>query len=159
MQMIEGFSGRKDGINGEKLTWSDLMNFVTNGIPAIATTTLGSGEGGRLLGQALFGESFLRELPAGMLLAADYGVLGREAGSLKGLAKETQRIGEELHGYAAQIPWYMLQKQLLSGHLQRISEDLQEFSVKMDQLSEQQEQIAENYAAADRQSMELAAAL
>lgn len=159
MQLIEGFSGRKDGLNGEKLTWSDLMNFVTNGIPAIVTTTLGSGEGGRLLGQALFGDSFLRELPAGMLLAADYEALGREAGSLKGLAKETQRIGEELHGYAAQIPWYMLQKQLLSGHLQRISEDLQEFSVKMDQLSDQQEQIAENYAAADRQSMDLAAAV
>lgn len=159
MRFVEGFSGRKDGLNGEKLTWADFMSFVKEGIPAIVTTTFGSGEGGRLLGQALFGDSFLKELPAGILLEADYLSVEREAAALKELAGEVQGIGEEMQDYTAQLPWYMLQKQVISIRIGRIVEDLQEISVKIDQMSQQQEQIARNYADADDRSEELAAAV
>lgn len=159
MQFVEGFSGRKDGLNGEKLTWSDFMSFVKKGIPAIVATTFGSGEGGRLLGQAIFGESFLQELPVGMVLEADYRSIGSEAETLRELSKEIRAISEEVQDYAAQLPWYMLCKQVLSVQMKRIAEDLQEFAVKTDTLSEQQKQIAQNYADADSRSEELAAAV
>lgn len=159
MQIIESASGRKDGLNGEKITCMDFAAFVKAGIPAIVNVTLGKSEGGRFLGEVFFGNGFLQEIPKGTVFETDYGRLGKEAENLKELAESIRELSGELKDCTTEIPWYMMQKAVISHHMVHMAEGLQEISGKMDHLSECQTTIARHYADADVESEEIAAVI
>lgn len=62
MQLMESLKGRKNGINGERLSLLDLDDFVWRAIPLIRDTTFLTGEGLVFLQAALWGNSYAVEM-------------------------------------------------------------------------------------------------
>ena len=108
MQMMEAFGGEsKRGLNGEKLTLSDLKDFTFQGIPLIAGSLM-KGEEGKALLQALGRkDAFLTGLAGSLELLADYGLLMGQAQRLEQICGSLRKLTENIREAADHIPFYM----------------------------------------------------
>lgn len=108
MQMMEAFGGeRKRGLNGEKLTLSDLKDFTFQGLPLIAGSLFKGEEGKKLLQALIRKDSFSGGLSGSLNLWADPVMLKKQAQNAENLSVSLKKITEEIRGMADGIPLYM----------------------------------------------------
>ena len=109
MQIMEALGGeRKTGLNGERVTLTDLRDFAFQGIPLIAESLLKREEGKQLLAALLKKDSLTAgRIPAGFSLWADRGRMLRQAGELEELAAGLEKITGQITETAEDIPLYM----------------------------------------------------
>lgn len=108
MQMMEAFGGeKKKGLNGEKLTLSDLKDFTIQGIPLIAGS-LFKGEEGKKLLQALFRkDSFFGGLSGRVSLWVEPVMLRKQAQNVENISNSLKKIIAGIRETADGIPLYM----------------------------------------------------
>lgn len=107
MQLMESLKGRKSGINGEKVTLADLKDFTIQGIPLIAGSLFKEEEGRKLLCALLDKEYFSGQLPGNLNLQADYILIGKQAGEMRNLALQIDKLIQEVRKAAGGIPFYI----------------------------------------------------
>lgn len=108
MQMMEAFGGeKKKGLNGERLTLSDLKDFTFQGIPLIAGSFLEKEEGKRLLQAIRHKESFSGGLSGTIRLLTDDAILQRQAQNVEALSESLKKLTEKIRETADGIPLYM----------------------------------------------------
>lgn len=145
MHLMEAASGQKEGINGEKLTLLDLMDFTFQGIPLIAGSLLWEEEGRRVL--SLMGSSgaqLKRQCP-NIVLRVDYGRLSVQVQELEKIAVNVGIISEQIREAARQFPRYMKTDADFSNRLSCSSERVELLGKNLMKAMRQQENIVNHY--------------
>ncbi len=108
MQLMEAFGGeRKTGLNGERLTISDLKDFTLQGIPLIAESLLSGREGQELLKALLCQDSFSGGRIGSCNLWAEPAMLMRQAQDRENIVHALSGLTEKIRETADHIPVYM----------------------------------------------------
>ena len=126
MQLMELGGSRKTGLNGEKLSWSDVDEFVNQGIPSILKSLFSTREGLTLLQAALFEDSFSEEMPGRVLLSVEYRALCRELSALSDMEQKLSGYREQAEETLKKLPSFLKESWLLCNRLKREIRNLEE---------------------------------
>ncbi|MCM1135547.1 MAG: DUF2974 domain-containing protein [Clostridium sp.] len=145
MQIMEAAEGRKNGINGEKLTLADLKDFTIQGIPLIAESLFGEEEGRSFLNSLLERELLTGRLPAGFNLQADYFLLYRQAEEIKTLALRIEKTVGEVRETAGNMPLYIKGHAALYHGIKLSAIEIDKIVKAMFRIADFQGEAAESY--------------
>ena len=145
MQMMESCAGVKEGINGEKLTLSDITDFTFMGIPLIAGSLLKGEEGKGLLRAVQNKETFTGALSGNIILQVNEREL-RECGKeLEQLASQFRALELRLHEAAKKVPLYMKGSAVLYHRIELSADRVKDLGEKLLEAAILQEQIGNAY--------------
>ena len=145
MQIMEATSGQKRGINGEKITLSDLMDFTVQGIPVIAKSLFVESEGRTLLRSLLGGNTQLDQSDYNVVLQVNYQILLSQTEVLNTTIKKMQKLSEEIRGMANKVPQYMTSDIFLHYRLIYSIGQVEKLCLKLEKAASFQENIAKRY--------------
>ncbi len=143
MQLMEAVQGSKRGINGEKLTLSDCLDFIIRGIPVIKGTLILTKEGRSLMETLASGRELSQPVPDGACLEADPARLLECRQKLEQTAHKLTALKEQTAQAAEQVPVYlkgsvgMYRKLKLSaGIIGRLEKQIREIAMVYGQIDE-----------------------
>lgn len=87
MQIMESLGGSRKGINGEKMTLFDLLDFGIMGMPLIINSLIQEKEGTMLIQSAVNNDSFENVIHGGIRLQVDYQQLDKQTILLENAAE------------------------------------------------------------------------
>ncbi len=145
MQLMESVSGEKKGINGEKLTLSDLKDFTVQGIPLIAGSIFTDREGKELL-ESVFHRDFLDARPLSRIVLETYEKsLVNQTDSLFAAALHIKEITEGVRKTADALPVYMKGYTAMHHRLRLSVVELERLEKKLEKFCRFQESAAASY--------------
>ncbi len=157
MQAMESMQGRKDGINGEKLTMSDVSDFAFLGIPLIAGNLILGQEGKELIEAVVGKESFVCQVPGNLYLCVDIPALSNCAFKLEQEMGRIAEMKEQILKAAQAVPVYMKGWIGLHRKINLAAGVLGRLEKQLGQLLEIQRQISHSYKKWEEDAMEIAA--
>lgn len=145
MQLMEAASGEKKGINGEKLSLGDLLDFTFQGIPVIARSLLKEKEGRKLLGVlcAPGAQPEMRYMDT--VLQVHYGRLLFQAQEMEKEVVKIYKISSEIRKIAEKLPCYLKSGNNFSFQLIHSSAQMENMGKKLQRTAQLQEKIAKRY--------------
>ena len=156
MQIMESLQGTKTGLNGEKLTLSDLSDFTSLGIPVIVSSLFG-GEGGKNFLAAVAGkESFTGQLCGSTNLEITSEALSGSRCGLEQTVHKIDSLTDQVKEAAGEIPAYMKGSMELYWKLRISAETLERLKKKMEHMVQIHGEIEINYRKWEEQAMETA---
>lgn len=145
MQLMEFTSGEKGGINGEKLSWSDIKDFTIQGIPLIAGSLFQGKEGKNLLWSALHRE-FLDARPEGWVaLQVNNQALFRQTSQLLEVTGQISQLTNEVREVANALPFYMKGYTAMYHRIKLSANEMEKLEKKLRKLCQFQESVADSY--------------
>ena len=145
MQLMEMTKGTNQGLNGEKLTLSDLGDFLLYGVPVIAESLI-TGKEGKTFLKALMGKvSFGEETIGSICLSIETKELLHLAGEQKEVARKLLGKAEEIRNYSRKIPGYIQTGSLVSYQVKSLAERVEKLGYRLQKLSDCKEEIALRY--------------
>lgn len=154
MQLMEMTRGTKKGINGEKLTLSDVADFLAYGIPSVAASLM-KGQCGQELLYALVKEDSFGDVLAGNVnLEADYENLFRLIAEQEEILKKIDADREEVIRLAECIPGYLKGGSGIYHQIKLAANRLYQCEERLKKLERQKEIIAKTYENWERQALE-----
>ena len=152
MQMMELAGDRKTGINGEKLTLSDIGDFLGTGVPLITKTLLFTAEGRDMLYQALGKKSFSRDVNGNITVMVNYSGILQQAQELLKMSERIKKYREEIESVRSRLPEFMKNSWLLCHKLGKEAEALDREIRELCKLSEMLENVTKIYMIKDNQA-------
>lgn len=149
MQLMEASGGQKKGINGEKLTLSDIMDFTLLGIPVIARSLFLEEEGRELLKAFTEKNVTLRKSLPNVVLQVNYQALLRQAGELEQKAASIQKIVEQIRERADEVPLYMKGSAAFGHRLKLSARETEKWKEKLLEAVWFQKEAAQKYRSWD----------
>ncbi len=141
MQLMELGGGRKTGLNGEKLTLSDIGDFISAGIPAIYRSVFLTGQGRDMLAAAFHQKTFSQDMKGHMILMTDYSLMAGQAQALSQMASQVRKRMREVQETADRLPRFVKNNWILcrslkgeAQRLEREAESLEELSGLLDEI-------------------------
>ncbi|MCM1126874.1 MAG: DUF2974 domain-containing protein [Lachnospiraceae bacterium] len=156
MQVMESMEGTKDGINGEKLTFFDLLDFTFLGIPLLGNSLFTGEKGRNLLGGILKKESFTGQLQGNVNLEISREALISGGGELEQASCRLLDLTGQVKETAGEIPSYMKGGVELYCQMRVSAETLENLEKKLRQAVQVQQEIERNYRRWEEQAMEIA---
>ncbi len=145
MQLMEMTKGTNKGLNGEKLTLSDLGDFLLYGVPIIAESLVG-GEEGKTFLKALMGKvSFGEEAVGTICLSVGPDVLLLLAEEQKETARKLFGKAEEIRYHSEKIPGYLQTGSLVRYQVKGVADRVEKLGRRMQKLADCKEEIALRY--------------
>lgn len=152
MQMMELAGEKKVGINGEKLTLSDIGDFLGTGVPLITNTLLYTAEGRNMLYQAFGKKSFSQDVNGNItVMVNDTGLL-LQTKELFAMAERIKKHKEEIESVRSRLPEFMKNSWLICHKLGKEAEALDRVHLELCRLSEMLENIVKVYMLKDTQA-------
>lgn len=149
MQLMELLGGRKTGLNGERLSFWDIEDFLNAGIGTVAGSLFGTRQGLEFL-EALFAEqTFTNEMKGVPEISIDYGALAEQMTALSdtaGLLQEYKKQAEEI---SDKLPQYIKSGRDLGRRLKKEIKELEKEIRRMKQLAEILENVIKLYMEKD----------
>ena len=145
MQLMEAADGQKRGINGEKLTLSDMLDFTLQGIPLIARSLLLEKEGRNLLEILRNPRTQLGEAYAEAVLQVNYSMLLRQTQEMERVVIKIQEISGEIKRMADFVPRYMKGDIDFSCRLSNSAGKVEQLGKKLQRAVRLQENISKSY--------------
>lgn len=143
MQMMESSAGVKKGINGEKLTLSDIADFTFMGIPLIAGSLLKGEEGKSLLRAVQNKKTFTSTLKENVILQVNERSLKEYGKELEQIALQIRALELRLQEAAEKIPLYMKGSvvwyhriELSAGRVKELGEKLLAAAILQEQIGD-----------------------
>lgn len=152
MQLMELAGSRKTGLNGEKLTLSDIGDFIGTGIPIMAESLFFAGRGQEMLFDAFVKKSFSRDMNGQIMLMADYLTLSRQIQVLSQMADKVRQCREEAENVLDRMPLFMKSSWNLCRRLKAETDGLDREAEGLKELSEMLEKIIRVYMECDVQT-------
>lgn len=152
MQMMELAGERKTGINGEKLTLSDIGDFLGTGVPLITNTLLCTAEGRDMLCQAFGKKSFSGDVAGNVTVMVNYSGLLLQSQELLKMSERIKGYREEIESVSGRLPEFMKSSWLLCHKLDREAKALDREIRELCRLSETLENAAKIYMTKDIQA-------
>ena len=152
MQIMEASKGEKKGINGEKVTLSDLGDFTFQGIPLIAKSLLEEKEG------ALFLESFfnknasLRGNCEPIILQVSSARLQKQAMEFESVCSKVEELAAEIRDIAQAIPPYMKGSSTFYHRLKLSAREIEKLGRKLKKAAQLIQSMAVKYQRWDEQT-------
>lgn len=156
MQFMESLQGSKTGINGEKLTLSDLADFTGHGLPAIANSLLEGEAGKNFLGAILGKERFTQQLQGNVNLEIAPGALTAGRLELEQVSLSIADLTRQVREAAGEIPSYMKGSMELYCKMRLSAELLEKMEKRLKNLAKVHGEIELNYQKWENQAMETA---
>lgn len=145
MQIMESAKGEKKGINGEKVTLSDIGDFTFQGIPLIAKSLLKEKEGVDFLESFFNRKTALRGLPASINLQVNAKRLQRQAIEFEAAAGQVKELTTEIKDIAMAIPLYMKGSSTLYHRLKLSAREIEKLCEKLKKASQLKENMTGKY--------------
>ncbi len=149
MQMMELAGERKTGINGEKLTFSDLGDFLGTGIPLIFDSLLYTCAGQNMLYQAFDKKSFSEDVSGSVTVMADYRGLLMQVQALSEMADRLRKCQSEIEDIGSRLPEFMRNSWLLCHKIKKKADELDKEIKGLHRLSGLLESIVKIYMVED----------
>lgn len=149
MQMMELGGSKKTGLNGEKLSFNDVEEFLERGIPAIARSLFVTEEGMHLLQTAILEDSFSEEMRGQLRLSMNYNGIYREIIALSGVAKKLEGYREQAEEILKKLPGFLKESWFLCNRLKRAIRNLDDTIKDLQKLQSQLEQCVKLYLRCD----------
>lgn len=149
MQLMELAGSRKTGINGEKLTLSDIGDFIGTGIPIITESLFFAGRGQEMILDAFLKKSFSQDMNGKIILMADYLTLTRQTQVLLQMADKVKQCREETENVLDRMPLFMKNSWNLCRRLKAEADGLGKEESGLRKLSEMLEKIIKVYMECD----------
>lgn len=149
MQMMELAGERKTGINGERLTISDVGDFLGTGVPLIAGTLLGTSEGWNMLYHGVIKKSFSQDVNGRLTVMADKMSLLRQVQALQNMAVRMRTYREEIDNVCSALPEFMKNSWMLCHKIKKEAENLDREIRELEKLSKMLESIVKIYMTED----------
>lgn len=149
MQMMELAGERKTGINGEKLTLSDIGDFLGTGVPLIAESILDTRQGKDMLANVLFKKSFSQDMNGKITVMADCSALLRQVQMLVNMAGQIEKYRSEVEAVSRKLPVFMKNNWFLNQKIKKEAEKLEKVIKELGSLSKILENVAEKYMETD----------
>lgn len=154
MQLMELGGERKTGLNGERLTLSDIGDFVSAGIPVVADSVFYTGQGREMLAAAFCRKSFSQDMKGCLIVKAGYSKMAAQIEPLRNLALEVRKRKEEAQSVSERLPNFAKNSWLLCRSLKREAENLEGEAASLQELSEVLEKIIKIYMETDVRTAE-----
>ncbi len=145
MQMMEASKGEKKGINGEKLTLSDIGDFTFQGLPLVTKSLLLEEEGNRFLKSFLGQNTALRGISECTVLQVNDVKLLRQATELGNAAAQIKELTQEVRDIAQAVPLYMKGSNTFYHRLKLSAREIDELGEKLKKAAGVNENIAAKY--------------
>ncbi len=145
MQVMESGGEKRSGMNGEKLTFSNIQNFIMSGMPILVGSFVENKEGRDVIRTMFAGDSFVTTIPQNMFLRTDYSILQGETKIMDEAARLVSKNAEELYEIKNQLPKYLSNGILIGYRMKSMSADLEKLAAGLRRASQTLTQIAENY--------------
>ncbi|NBJ93583.1 Mbeg1-like protein [Parablautia muri] len=152
MQIMEASKGEKKGINGEKVTWSDLGDFTFQGLPLIAQSLLQEKEGISFLESFFNKKAALRGLSEPIILQVNSKKLQKQAIEFKTTVVRVKELATEIRDMAEAIPLYMKGSSTLYHRLKLSALEIEKLGEKLRRAAQLKETMAEKYRYWDEQT-------
>lgn len=152
MQLMELAGNRKTGINGEKLTLSDVRDFLGTGVPLIAETLLMTEEGREMLYKAFYKKTFSQDVNGHIAVMVNYPALLRQSLELQKMAGRLKEYREEMEDVGNRLPEFMKSSWLMLHKIKKEAEALGKEIRELEKLSEMLENIVKTYMVKDIQA-------
>lgn len=144
MQLMEMTGGRKNGLNGERLTLSDILDFVLVGSKVIAESLIK--QEGMTLAGALFSQPVLAEgIKRGVLIKAEEGGILSCRERLEQLRKTMGRQEERVRSVAEHIPLYMKGNGAVYHQMKLSANRMEELQKKLSEIAQVYGAVMEAY--------------
>lgn len=156
MQAMESMQGSKRGINGERLTLEDLLEFTFLGIPLIAGSLFAGEEGKTLLSFGFGQESFVRQVHGNVNLFVDLSVLPGCGRRLEHAMERTSNLKEQIMQAANSLPVFMKGGIRMHHKLELMAEMMGRLEKRLGQIIEVHRQIENSYKKWEESAMETA---
>lgn len=150
MQLMEATGGQKGGINGEKLTFSDLKDFAICGLPVIANSFLNE-EGQALLRSLTMENSFTDTIQGGICLSVNYQILDTQTEEIRRIAELIKRQAAELQQMQNKISRYMSDGTGVGHGISLTATEMEAIGSKLIELSQTNANVANAYRIWDKQ--------
>lgn len=154
MQLMEMTRGTKQGINGEKLTLSDVADFLAYGIPSVAGSFLSEKSGQELLHALTLEESFGDVLAGNINLEVDHKKLISLIAEQEEILKRIEADRKEAIRLAECIPGYLKGGSGIYHQIKLAARRLYQCEERLKKLEAQKEMIAKTYADWEKQALE-----
>ncbi|MBD5395806.1 MAG: DUF2974 domain-containing protein [Lachnospiraceae bacterium] len=149
MQLMELSGDKKTGINGEKLTLSDLADFFGTGIPLIAESMLFTQNGKDMLESALFRKSFSQDMNGKITAMVDYTTLLRQVQMLMKMEEELENACSRIEDISKKLSVYMKNSWMINMKLKTEGGKIEKDIMEMNKLSSMLEKIVKIYMETD----------
>lgn len=156
MQAMESMQGSKIGINGEKLTLSDLSDFIFQGIPLIAGSLFAETEGKNFLTSAIGRESFAHQVQGNVQLRVDLSVLPSCGVKLEQAMERTSILREQIGQAADTVPLFMQGGVRIHHKIKLMAGVIGQLEKRLGQIIQVHKQIESSYPKWEKSSMETA---
>lgn len=158
MQIMESLQGTKTGLNGEKLTLSDLSDFTFLGIPVLAGSLFGETGKGNFLTAVMGKEGFTGQLQGIVNMEIAPGALADGRYGLEQAAHRVADLTGQIREAAGEIPSYAKGGMELYRKMRISAETLKKLEKKLEQMAQIHAEIEHNYQKWEEQAMETAMA-
>lgn len=145
MQIMEAAKGEKKGINGEKVSLSDLGDFTFQGIPLIAKSLLQEKEGVSFLESFFNKNAALRGLSDSVILQVNDKRLQKQAMEFEAKVDRMKEFVTEIRGMANAIPLYMKGSSTLYHRLKLSAREIEKLCEKLKKAAQLEKAMAEKY--------------
>ena len=141
MQLMELGGERKTGLNGERLTLSDIGDFVSAGIPAVADSVFYTGQGREMLAAAFCRKSFSQDMKGCLIVkgrlfqdgSTDRASAESGPGSQKTEGRSAERFGKAAEFRKEQLA-FVPQPEERAENLEGEAASLQELSEVLEKI-------------------------
>lgn len=145
MQLMEASGGQKKGLNGERLSLGDLLDFTFQGIPLIARSLLGEREGRKVLGilSAPKAQPGMRYMDT--VLQVHYGRLLSQGYNMVNRSSKIYAISENIRENTRILPCYLKNCNYFLTQLIRSANRVEKLGKNLEKTARMQEKIAKKY--------------
>lgn len=145
MQLMEGMQGTKQGLNGEKLSLSDIGDFASEGISMLLSSLLKEKEGRNLLYAFWKRELLSEQLPGMVVLEVKKQILREQATVLSGIGKKLENHRQRINEIRKCMPLYINGNMAVNHRISRVILETEKIEKRLQALSCHQEEAAEAY--------------
>lgn len=145
MQLMEGMRGTKQGLNGEKVSLSDIGDFASVGIPMVLQSLLEGKEGRELLSALFKRELLSQQIPGTVVLQVNVQVLKAQAEALLEIEKRLKEHRGKMNEIRRRLPLYMSGNMAVNHRLSRAILETERIGERLHQLSMCQADVAATY--------------
>lgn len=149
MQIMELGGSKKTGLNGEKISFKDMEEFLQQGIPAITKSLFLTEDGMRLLQTALLKDSFSDEMKGQVRLFVNDSGICRESIALSDMIKGLKEHLKQAEEIEKKLPEYLKESWFLCNRLKKIIRNLENSIQDLLKLQSQLEQCVKLYRSCD----------
>lgn len=154
MQLLELGGVEKKGLNGEKVSMTDVDDFFLMGVPLIMGTLFGTCQGAELFAGTLVGKSYTTEMRGQLTVWVIYRKMAQKAQEIRLFAEEVKGCMQEAELLEREFAKYMKNNPFLKGRLTGERRKLEKNAKELKQLAERLEDVVSLYQRWDVEMVE-----